>query len=301
MIEEKLKFNVKNLKKNQMVLDIETTGLHRSNDRLVLLGMIYYERDSFYIHQIFAENDKEEIKLLKFYREISKDKILITYNGEVFDIIFLNNRLRYYNIEPDYFIENIDLYKKVHEYLKFFDFSSMKLKYIEKLVGINRKEPNRKDTFSILNDEKTIRENPKPIIIHNRNDLIATDALINIDDVLDDKLSFYSENLKTKITLKDVLIDKNTIYFIYNAKDNLLNSFYEYEDYSIRINNKKITIKSKAFYGKIAHNSYGYVIKNIFNIKDDENLNIDCRFLVVKDKNIFNYKNINSFARKILN
>ena len=64
MITFKKRYYFKNLKDNEIVLDIETTGLDSSVDKLVLLGIILVENNKSYLIQYFAENDLEEKRLL---------------------------------------------------------------------------------------------------------------------------------------------------------------------------------------------------------------------------------------------
>ena len=64
MITFKKRYYFKNLKDNELVLDIETTGLDSSVDKLVLLGIILVENNKSYLIQYFAENDLEEKRLL---------------------------------------------------------------------------------------------------------------------------------------------------------------------------------------------------------------------------------------------
>lgn len=67
MITFKKRYYSKNLKENEMILDIETTGLDSRVDKLVLLGLIEKNYDKTYIVQYFAQNDDEEERLLKIY------------------------------------------------------------------------------------------------------------------------------------------------------------------------------------------------------------------------------------------
>ena len=135
-------FKEKNIKKDECILDIETTGLDPTKDSLVVLGLIYFYKDNFYIDQYFAKNDNEELKLLKIYKEKIKDNKLITYNGDIFDLPFLNIRLINNNLDP-VFPDNKDIYKIIKSKRKLMEFESMKLSNIEKRFGIERNDPSR--------------------------------------------------------------------------------------------------------------------------------------------------------------
>lgn len=133
-------------------MDIETTGLDSSLDYLVLLGLIYQFDGKTYIIQHFAEDNNEEIRLLKIYKKLVENKEIITYNGDIFDIPFLNQRLIKYNMDP-IFPDSLDIYKVINSKRKYFDFQSLRLMDIEKEVGIYRNDPSRYKVISKLTED----------------------------------------------------------------------------------------------------------------------------------------------------
>ncbi|MDO4593876.1 MAG: ribonuclease H-like domain-containing protein [Tissierellia bacterium] len=300
MIDEKIIYDAKNLNKNQLVLDIETTGLSRQFDTIVMIGMIYYEQKNFFIRQIFATNDQQEKDLLIIFKNISKDKQIITYNGDSFDLEFINQRLINNNLEAIFFENTIDIYKVVRDYQKFFNFPSLKLDYIETLLDIKRVEDDRKRVVSKLSKEVLVRDNPTPIIKHNRNDVISTEKLITIEDVFTYKLSFYSKFLDANLCLKNSIIEKNLIHLTYISSIKLNKSFYEFSDFCISIDEYQVNIRINVLYGKISENNFGYVVKNIFKLEDKSSYDISKDYLLFKNSNTYLYKNINAHTRKIL-
>ncbi|MDY3738469.1 MAG: ribonuclease H-like domain-containing protein [Peptoniphilaceae bacterium] len=242
-------YHKKNLKPDEIVLDIETTGLSFFSDKLVLLGIITFEDNKFYINQFFAEYNNEEKELLKIYLKKIDNKKLFTYNGDVFDIPFLNSRLSFYGLEK-IFVQNTDIYKIVTNYRKYFDFKSLKLEYIEKIIKINRDDPKRINSKSLLKSDLEKRINSFPILKHNENDLISTEKLINISDTFDNELSFFSKKLKSKITLKNISINKD-LCFIEFFSEKKIDMFLSYDDVSVSSDNNLITLTIKVIYGKI--------------------------------------------------
>ena len=217
-------FKEKNIKKDECILDIETTGLDPTKDSLVVLGLIYFYKDNFYIDQYFAKNDNEEFKLLKIYKKKIKDKKLITYNGDIFDLPFLNIRLINNNLDP-VFPDNKDIYKIIKSKRKLMEFESMKLSNIEKRFGIERNDPSRYKVISKLNNEIENRNNPWPILIHNKNDLIATDTISNIEELINDKLSFKINNYK--VYLDKAYINKDIANFEFKSNIDFDESFFQ--------------------------------------------------------------------------
>lgn len=284
-------FNKKNLKKNECILDIETTGLDAKRDKLVVLGLIYFDnkKNIFYIDQYFSNNDKEEIKLLKIYKEKIKNRRLITYNGEIFDLPFLNIRLIENKLDS-VFPENRDLFKIIKSKRKLIEFESMKLINIEKIVGIERNDPSRYKVISKLSDKDENRNNPWPILIHNKNDLIATEAISNIEEIINDKLSFAIKNYK--IYLENAYIDKDIANLEFRSNKKLENSLFQGENYSFSIKEKFIKLKIMVLYGKLSKNSSGFVSVNNFNLENKGLYKINKNLIAIMEDGIYSCENI---------
>lgn len=284
-------FNKKNLKKNECILDIETTGLDAKRDKLVVLGLIYFDnrKNKFYIDQYFSNNDKEEIKLLKIYKEKIKNRRLITYNGEIFDLPFLNIRLIENKLEP-VFPENRDLFKIIKSKRKLIEFESMKLINIEKIVGIERNDPSRYKVISKLSDKDENRNNPWPILIHNKNDLIATEAISNIEEIINNKLSFAIKNYK--IYLENAYIEKDIANLEFRSNKKLENSLFQGENYSFSIKEKFIRLKIMVLYGKLSKNSSGFVSVNNFNLENKGLYKINKNLIAIMEDGIYSCENI---------
>lgn len=282
-------FKEKNIKKDECILDIETTGLDPTKDSLVVLGLIYFYRDNFYIDQYFAKNDNEEFKLLKIYKEKIKDKKLITYNGDIFDLPFLNIRLINNNLDS-VFPDNKDIYKIIKSKRKLMEFESMKLSNIEKRFGIERNDPSRYKVISKLNNEIENRNNPWPILIHNKNDLIATETISNIEELINDKLSFKINNYK--VYLDKAYINKDIANFEFKSNIDFDESFFQGYNYNFKIKNKTIILKLIVLYGKLSKNSSGFVCVNKFNIINKGNYIINNNLISIMEDGIFSTENI---------
>lgn len=297
MITLKKIYKATNLKDDEIILDIETTGLDSSIDSLVLLGIIEKNNNKAYIHQYFAIDDSEEQRLLEIYKRKVSEKKVITYNGDTFDIPFLNNRLIKHEDSP-ILPESQDILKIIRPYRKFFDFESLKLNDIEKIVGFHRDDPSRYKTFSKLNDDLKKRTNPYPIMKHNENDLIATEKILHIEKLFEDKLSIGST--LSKVTLMTCNINNDVARFSLRSQELLHESYFTGENYELIIKDNLIIINLQVLYGILYENLRGYVSINNFKLDNKSTVNIDNHFLIIRENFKYNYENILALAKKII-
>lgn len=132
-------------KEDILFLDIETTGFTARSSYLYLIGCIYYKENSFHLIQWFAEHYEEEDRVLRAFFEFAKDfRCLIHYNGNHFDIPYLEQKAAQYEISsPLSSMEGIDIYRRVAPLKGFLKLPNAKQKTIESYLGIARE-----DTFS---------------------------------------------------------------------------------------------------------------------------------------------------------
>lgn len=127
--------------------DIETTGLRAGKSNLYLIGTVTLENGAWELRQFFSESMLDEQEVLRSFSEIIESKrkyghpVLVTYNGEGFDIGYLRETAREYHL-PDPFTEtrSFDLYKEVKPFKKLTGLPDLKLKSVEKLFGIRRED-----------------------------------------------------------------------------------------------------------------------------------------------------------------
>ncbi|MDO4488682.1 MAG: ribonuclease H-like domain-containing protein [Eubacteriales bacterium] len=128
--------------------DIETTGFRAGRSQLYLIGTVSYEDGAWYLRQLFAEGPMDEMALINGFDEFLKEKkkgndriILISYNGDGFDIPYLREVERQYGLF-DIFRNaiSLDMFKVVKPFKKLMGTSDLKLKSIEKFCGIDRED-----------------------------------------------------------------------------------------------------------------------------------------------------------------
>ncbi|TET46646.1 hypothetical protein E3J62_03315 [candidate division TA06 bacterium] len=81
--------------KDCIFLDAETTGLHGGAGTCAfLIGVGFYEGDTFHVQQIFMRDYDEETALLSTLSRLVKNRrFIVTYNGKSFDVPLIESRL----------------------------------------------------------------------------------------------------------------------------------------------------------------------------------------------------------------
>lgn len=196
-------------------MDIETTGLSRKNNMIYLIGLLYQDVNSnrWILKQYFSNSmDKEKYILKEFIQDISRFDKIITYNGDAFDLPFINYRLDYYKINT--FIDlskSYDLYRIIRQNKHFLDLENLKLKTIEESLGFYRKDIySGFDCIGFYNNyirsqDQVLQDR---ILKHNYDDLVHMLDIIIILDVLDEKKSFqvkYNDFIR-KLTVDNIEI-----------------------------------------------------------------------------------------------
>lgn len=227
---------------NHFAFDIETTGLSPKFCKVILIGIVYNNKDKTIIKQFFALNENEEKELLlAFINEISLFDKHITFNGFTFDIPFLNSRFKKHNI--DFSLnkaDDIDILRLVKPYKEKLSLMDCKLKTIEKYIGINRNDIiSGKESVELYKDfistqDKNLKDK---ILLHNYEDIYYLAKIFKIKDLLADKLnslSIKSDNINLKIVPMSYKINKTNLVMKYNIFSGKLSHINIYRDnYSI--------------------------------------------------------------------
>ncbi|MBQ9234452.1 MAG: ribonuclease H-like domain-containing protein [Lachnospiraceae bacterium] len=123
-----------------VLFDIETTGFAAQATTLYLIGCACYENDDLIITQWFNDDGKSEVELINsFFKYTSNYKTLIHYNGDGFDIPYIDKKLCEHKLSYSFDnLESFDLYKHIRPYKDMLHLDNLKQKSVEKFLGINR-------------------------------------------------------------------------------------------------------------------------------------------------------------------
>ena len=159
------------------VFDIETTGLYAGRDRIISASFI--DPDGNGLVQYFTESSAaEDLTVSSILSEFKNCDVIITFNGQSFDIPFVLTRARKFGLAeelPPVF--SIDIYRLLKSYWPLAETApSLSQKSVEKILGI---DGSRTD---LIGGEECIRLYSEYINLDNESakDLIL---LHNGDDV----------------------------------------------------------------------------------------------------------------------
>lgn len=161
-----------------LFFDIETTGFSAKTSFLYLIGCAFWcpQSDSFRITQWFCETKNEEILVLQhFLLLLEKYSTVITYNGQGFDIPYLEKKCSQYGLSFDFSkVKSLDLYKQIQPYKNFLKLTQLKQKNIEEFLEIERDDIfNGGELISVYEeylsapDEKLLQT----LLLHNSDDI----------------------------------------------------------------------------------------------------------------------------------
>lgn len=161
-----------------MFIDIETTGLHADSSDLYMIGCAYSDStDCWHTIQWLAENYEDERHVLDAFAGFAEPyRCLIHFNGNRFDIPYLQHKLGKYQIPLDLSkLEGIDIYRRIAPYKAFLKLPDCRQKTIESFLTSNI----RKDTYSgrelieIYHEYVLTHDSQKEhfLLLHNEEDI----------------------------------------------------------------------------------------------------------------------------------
>lgn len=172
-------------KSSLLFFDIETTGLSARMSYIYLIGVIAWEDNVWKCTQWFAENTNDEPVILQEFLSYSQSKsLLIHFNGDRFDIPYINEKCEAYhlNITLSSIISR-DLLRMIRPLRKMLQLNSLKQKSLEAFLHVDRD-----DEFSggeLISVYYSYVRTPDPekldtLLLHNYEDLLGMISILPI-------------------------------------------------------------------------------------------------------------------------
>lgn len=190
---KKLERKIKKSRENY--LKIETSGLSREIDSIIVVSLV--EKNREVLKTFYLENLKEEKNLLEEVMPILQGKEFVTYSGKTFDLPFIREKAKFY-FNEDLDLKLIDLQEVTKKYNFIFNLDSHSNKnLLEKFIGLeNLKEQKEYQGIKIKSLFKNYLEGDKSAI-----EKILAYNLMSLENLilLDAKIK---EELETNLSLK---------------------------------------------------------------------------------------------------
>lgn len=171
-----------------VVADIETTGLSPRSAAVILGGAVFEEKPGSGERtavQFFADRTAEEAELLQRYAALlCRADIIVTYNGQRFDIPFLINRMKKHGLDTSGLerLYSLDMYRvlRYHSHLPEI-LPDMKQKTVERFLG---DADSRADTISGAQSVELYNEYTSTAVVERRGEILDYILLHNRDDIV---------------------------------------------------------------------------------------------------------------------
>lgn len=301
--------------RNSCFIDIETTGLDRNKQIIYLIGLLYYDKSCnlWILNQYFSDAIEKEKSLLDiFINDVSSFDNLISYNGDRFDIPFINHRLALNGIDKSICHDNsYDLYKTIKFNKDYLQLENLKLKTVEKSLGYHREDIY--SGFDCIGFYYSYIKTKDPIfkerlLKHNRDDLFYMLDIIKILDVIHFKktISLVSNTDKLDFTIHDIKIDEDIMHINgYVDKDINENIKFFSNEYNISTDQyRNIQISININYGYVAKNKKSVYIDLLDysekNLISKSKYNIPSNIFILKVEKEFYIENIKLLLKAIL-
>jgi hypothetical protein len=299
---------------NVCFIDIETTGLSSKYCSIYLIGLMYYnyQEKMWHLIQLFAETlDEEKNILLNFIDYMSGFDKIITFNGDTFDIPFINNRLNAFNIDYEIAAENsFDLYKYVRENKSYLNLENLKLKTLEKRLGIYREDLySGKDCIKFYKDYiKTNNYELRDIILkHNYDDLYYLVFILQILDIIDDikSVKFNLSDTTICMKIKNIILSGDFFIITGSFEGNFSIQYYG-NNYNIILNqDKTFEISLEYNVGLVTKDKKAFYIDKrklalLKDIEDCTNYQISNNILLLQVDKEFCVDNIKEIIKKLI-
>lgn len=165
-----------------LFFDIETTGLNWKRSHLYLIGAMWILDGTLRFRQWFALKPSDEEEMLRdFLQTAAGYTILVHYNGTTFDIPYLCHKCSFYGLNPlPLQDKSCDLYQQFRPLKGLLGLENMKLKTVEKALGLVRKDTCTGEELIKIYKTWIAAQDPRHLdmlLLHNAEDVIGMTRL----------------------------------------------------------------------------------------------------------------------------
>lgn len=301
-------FNMFFAGKSFAVLDIETTGLSPNFSAVILIGLVIFDGKEVRLEQFFAETPAEEKEIIALANKSLEDvDYVVTYNGKLFDIPFLNKRSEKYGIKFRALC-NLDLFMIMKHYSDLPKLlGSMSQKSLEVFAGLSTDRSDKisgKESVELYSQYQTTgsKDMLSQILLHNSDDIKQLFQLVSVIKHADFSRAICHQGMPHEGGFIEKIDFKHSTLFVKGHMEDAIDyiSFPSFEaPYSVNISkmDSKYVIEIPA---ETITGSAFIDIKNMVSMDelgDNKFPGFDNNYLIIKENNRFNYTEIAIFAQ----
>ena len=301
-------FNLFFAGKSFAALDIETTGLSPNFSAVILIGLVIFDGKEACLEQFFAETPAEEKEIIALANKSLEDvDYVVTYNGKLFDIPFLNKRSEKYGIKFRALC-NLDLFMIMKHYSDLPKLlGSMSQKSLEVFAGLSTDRSDKisgKESVELYSQYQTTgsKDMLSQILLHNSDDIKQLFQLVSVIKHADFSRAICHQGMPHEGGFIEKIDFKHSTLFIKGHMEDAIDyiSFPSFEaPYSVNISkiDSKYVIEIPA---ETVTGSAFIDIKNMASMDelgDNKLPGFDNNYLIIKENNRFNYTEIAIFAQ----
>ena len=254
------------LPEDALLMDIETTGFQAAYQNIYLIGLGFRKGETITLRLLYAPTLEEEESILKEYQSTLKEfQRLITFNGDMFDLPFIEKRCQKYKIES---IQNTlvstDLFKIAKKYKKYLNLEHYKQKDLEHYFGLFREDKFNGGQLIDIYKKQAIEPNVSEtelLFLHNMEDVKGMVTLLQLLD--------FSLLKNNEYKVKTQFFDGEEIYFELEASSySNLNIKYIGSFYYLQWKGNTLSGNLRPYIGKLKYFYKDY--KNYVYISDED-------------------------------
>lgn len=304
-----------------VVADIEATGLSPRSCSVILGGAVSaFDAENRKVFQYFADTKDDEQELLERYCGfLSEFDVIITYNGDTYDLPFLKKRMKKHKLDSSGLdrLYSMDMYRVIKKHSQLGRLlPDLKQKTVERYMGLS-------DTRSDLIDGKMTAELYEDyhaanalrseeilgkILLHNRDDVVQLSDIMGVLRNIDLHKVLFTEGIPLHagdayIRTGEIKLNKNRVEVecdVYGAAADLT---HYGEGFEFILN----AAKGRAVLKIQCEEAGGHMVADVKALGiDDETVRhlggYESGFLILKDKNgKIKYQEVNRLVIGLLN
>lgn len=191
-----------------LVFDIETTGFTPEHTILYLICCAYYQNGAWHYQQWFNEDGSEEQALLQAFLTFAKPfRSLFHYNGDRFDIPYLQHKIQSYGLSDILSQkESYDLYPILRPFKEALHLDNLKQKTIERFLIIDRVDKYSGGDLIQVYQRYIQSKDAKLLQLLLQHNFEDVEGLLQISQMLNYRCLFQGE-----YTIKDAAIGESQL------------------------------------------------------------------------------------------